>query len=271
MKKNKTLAIVCFILLSISTTIFSKTVSVSGMNDLLKIASQISKTQMGMETEMLDQGLSMIKQIENEKMMIEQGITNLKQLEGVISNTNIDNINLTVNKMLNLQSDANSFIYKQEKIVNEYWDLYKKSPEDFEGVTGFNPESLVALDAQVMKAKQMKDNAVYDSMVQSGFSAKLGQDRENIKMLLDASKTADGALQAQQATNNLIGQTNSTLLEIRTLLETGIKLAATVEANANNIANADQVINEKLVEQMNGYTKEEVEKTLEMTKKKFIL
>lgn len=269
MRKNRILEVMCFLLLSIS--IFSKTINVAGMKDLLKIATQISKTQMGMETEMLDQGMKMIRQIENEMAMIEQGATNLKKLKGTISNTNIDNLNSTINKIMNLQSDANSFIYKQEKIVDEYWDLYKKSPDDFENITGFNPESLVALDVQVMKAKQMKNNAVYDAMVQSGFSAKLGQDRDNIKMLLEASKTADGALQAQQATNNLIGQTNSTLLEIRTLLETGIKLAATVEANANNIANADERTNKELVKQMNDYTKEEVEKTLEMTKKKFVL
>lgn len=269
MKKNKIIVITCFILLS--ATIFSKTVTVTGMKDLLKIATKISKTQTGMETEMLDQGTKMIKQIENEMAMIEQGATNLKQLKGAISNTNIDNLNSTINKILNLQSDANSFIYKQEKIVDEYWDLYKKSPDDFENVTGFNPESLAALDAQVMKAKLNKTNLVYDAMVQSGFSAKLGQDRDNIKMLLDAAKTSDGALQAQQATSNLIGQTNSILLEIRTLLETGIKLAATVEANASNIENADEKANKELVEQMNKYTEKEVGKTLEMTKKKFVL
>ncbi|MGL5767472.1 MAG: hypothetical protein ACRCX8_17710, partial [Sarcina sp.] len=75
MRKIRSLVLL-FIILGLST--LGKSISIKGFGDLLNLVKTISKTQTGMNTELLDQGIKQAKQIENEINMIKNQVENLK-------------------------------------------------------------------------------------------------------------------------------------------------------------------------------------------------
>ena len=227
MRKIRSLVLL-FVILGLST--LGKSISISGFGDLLNLVKTISKTQTGMNTELLDQGIKQTKQIENEINMIKNQVENLKRLGKNISDGNINSLRYALNQAISLQDQSKGFIYNQQELVNRYWDIYKKDPENFEKNTEFTEENLKKVDRELKKAKEMTQYALYDSMINSGFTAQLKSDKANLETLLNASSTTTGALQAIQATNNLLGQTNTILLDLKSVMSTMVKMNASVES-----------------------------------------
>ena len=227
MRKIRSLVLL-FVILGLST--LGKSISISGFGDLLNLVKTISKTQTGMNTELLDQGIKQTKQIENEINMIKNQVENLKRLGKNISDGNINSLKYALNQVIELQDQSKGFIYNQQELVNRYWDIYKKDPESFEKNTEFTEENLKKVDMELKKAKEMTQYALYDSMINSGFTAQLKSDKANLETLLNASSTTTGALQAIQATNNLLGQTNTILLDLKSVMSTMVKMNASVES-----------------------------------------
>ena len=227
MRKIRSLVLL-FVILGLST--LGKSISISGFGDLLNLVKTISKTQTGMNTELLDQGIKQTKQIENEINMIKNQVENLKRLGKNISDGNINSLKYALNQVIELQDQSKGFIYNQQELVNRYWDIYKKDPESFEKNTEFTEENLKKVGRELKKAKEMTQYALYDSMINSGFTAQLKSDKANLETLLNASSTTTGALQAIQATNNLLGQTNTILLDLKSVMSTMVKMNASVES-----------------------------------------
>lgn len=218
----------------------SKTVSVSGMTQLLKTTTKIASTQTQMDLKMVEDGIKQAKSLENQYQQLKYEIQNLKNLGENISDGNIDQINRFLKQIENTKSSSMSIINNQDRLVNEYRNIYKANPEAFENITGYNKESLDSLKRQVTKAKDQTNYMLYDAVTQAGYSAKLNDDTHNLNSLLEASKSSKGALEVLQVTNNILGAQSTTLLEIRQLLETSVKLMAGVESSKSTVGNADE-------------------------------
>ena len=157
MRKIRSLLLL-FIVLGLST--LGKSISISGFGDLLNLVKTISKTQTGMNTEILDQGIKQAKQIENEINMIKNQVENLKKLGKNISDGNINSLRYALNQTISLQDQSKGFIYSQQELINRYWDIYKKDPENFEKNTEFTEENLKKMDKELKKAKEMTQYAL---------------------------------------------------------------------------------------------------------------
>lgn len=268
MRKIRSLVLL-FIILGLST--LGKSISISGFGDLLNLVKTISKTQTGMNTELLDQGIKQTKQIENEINMIKNQVENLKRLGKNISDGNINSLRYALNQAISLQDQSKGFIYNQQELVNRYWDIYKKDPENFEKNTEFTEENLKKVDRELKKAKEMTQYALYDSMVNSGFTAQLKSDKANLETLLNASSTTTGALQAIQATNNLLGQTNTILLDLKSVMSTMVKMNASVESVKMTEDNAKEVNLDTLEADLKKTMNEELQRYEELKKQKITI
>ena len=249
--------ILLFILTGFSIT--GKSISIKGFTELLNIVKTISKTQTGMNTELLDQGIKQATQIQNELDMIKNQVENLKRLGKNISDGNINSIRYALNQAISLQDQSKAFIYNQQELVNRYWDVYKKDPENFEKNTEFSESNLKKVDRELKKAKEMTQYALYDSMINSGFTAQLKSDKENLETLLSASSNTTGALQAIQATNNLLGQTNTILLDLKGVMSTMVKMNASVES----VKLTEESATENKLETLEADFKNTIERELE--------
>ncbi|MDX8337102.1 hypothetical protein [Candidatus Cetobacterium colombiensis] len=268
MRKIRSLVLL-FIILGLST--LGKSISISGFGDLLNLVKTISKTQTGMNTELLDQGIKQTKQIENEINMIKNQVENLKRLGKNISDGNINSLRYALNQAISLQDQSKGFIYNQQELVNRYWDIYKKDPENFEKNTEFTEENLKKVDRELKKAKEMTQYALYDSMINSGFTAQLKSDKANLETLLNASSTTTGALQAIQATNNLLGQTNTILLDLKSVMSTMVKMNASVESVKMTEDNAKEINLDTLEADLKKTMNEELQKYEELKKQKITI
>lgn len=195
----------------------------------------------------MEQIKNQVKSVQNEYESLRNQAKNLKQLDMSLSDRNIRILENSLNEIQNLGTYAKSFIYDNEEMVDKFWDVYKEDPEKFTEITGFDEQGLAGIKKDVAKAKKASRYAVYDAMTNAGMTATIGNDEENIKKLLKASQTADGALQAIQATNNLVGNSNSILLQIRTLLETNIKMSGSMAMAGDTTKSAEEKTKEKAV------------------------
>ncbi len=234
----KKLASILFI--TVFSFALSKTVSVSGMTQLLKTTTKIASTQTQMDLKMVEDGIRQAKSLENQYQSLQYEIQNLKNLGEGISDGNISKINSFLKQIENTKDSSMSIINNQKRLVDEYRKIYKENPEAFEEITGFNEESLRAMNRQVTRAKDQTNYMLYDAVTQAGYSAKLNNDTHNLNSLLEASKSSKGALEVLQITNNILGAQNTTLLEIRQLLETVVKLMASVESNKNTVNSSQE-------------------------------
>lgn len=261
----KKLIIGLFIL--IFTFTLSKTVSVNGMSQLLKTTTKIASTQTQMDLKMAEDAIKQVKQLENQYQQLKYEVQNLQNLGENISSGNINQINNFLNQIENTKSSSMSILNNQNRLINEYREIYKENPEAFENVTGYNQESLDEIKRQVTKAKDQTNYMLYDAVTQAGYSAKLNNDTHNLNSLLEASKSSKGALEVLQVTNNILGAQNTTLLEIRQLLETSLKLMASVESNKNTESGATEVTYKEALSDMNEKNENEMRKIENTTNK----
>lgn len=241
MKKIKFFLLLMILVSGIS---YAKTISIKGFSEMLSIVKKIAQTQTGMNLELLEQGVNQVKQLENEYKMLENEYKNLLRLGQEVKDGNIYALESLVQQLVNIKSNALSMIYDQNEIIGQYWEVFKKDPEAFEEVTGFNEESIKEINRQTRIAEKEARNAVYDAMTSAGFVADIENDEANVRRLVQAAGSSEGALQALQAIAHLIGNTNSILLKIGTQIESIGKMNAAVEAGTDTGKLAEQDIEE---------------------------
>lgn len=233
----------------------------SGIGKLVGIVTRIADQQLKMQTEQAKQGLQLaeqlqnqVEQIRNQMKSLENEALNLKQLGENISEGNIDSLEDTFNRIISLQNSAKSLFYKVENFEDEFEKIYSSDLELYGWLKDDVVNGMKKIDKQMEKVREQSRNAVYDAAKSANFSPKINADKRNIETILRSSKDAEGALQAIQAGNNLLGSINTTLLDLREILSSQIKLASTVQAEVNEVVSSDAQIKEQTE---NQYEKEQ--------------
>lgn len=233
----------------------------SGIGKLVGIVTRIADQQLKMQTEQAKQGLQLaeqlqnqVEQIRNQMKSLENEALNLKQLGENISEGNIDSLEDTFNRIISLQNSAKSLFYKVENFEDEFEKIYSSDLELYGWLKDDVVNGMKKIDKQMEKVREQSRNAVYDAAKSANFSLKINADKRNIETILRSSKDAEGALQAIQAGNNLLGSINTTLLDLREILSSQIKLASTVQAEVNEVVSSDAQIKEQTE---NQYEKEQ--------------
>lgn len=220
----KRMVLIVLLVLS-TTTVFSRSISIKGISEILKLVTKIYAQQQLMGAEQLQQGLSLMHQIENQVRQIENQYAILKQLSNEISQGNLTHLEDYYREVGYMLDSYNSIMLDTENLSKRYTELFKEKPEEFEKL-GFSEDYMEKMDKNIREARQESNTALYDIMVQKGFAAKVGADEQNLKMLLNASKTSTGVVEALQITNSILGQISANISQLGLLTETANKAQA---------------------------------------------
>jgi P-type conjugative transfer protein TrbJ len=71
---------------------------------------------------------------------------------------------------------------------------------------------------QVWTMMDQTSNAIYDAMQAQGLVAQIGDDHQNLQTLLNCSATAEGALSASQAGNQILGVICEQIFKMETIM-----------------------------------------------------
>lgn len=230
----KKILILLFLITSLS---FSR--GIKGLGKLVGIALEISKKQGLMQIEQVQQGFQMLQQIQNQVQQIENQYTLLKGLSKEISEGNFLNVDAFYNELGYMYDSYKSVMLDSSELAKKYTELYETNPEKLEQM-GFGEEYIKEMNRNMREARRQSDMALYDVMVSKGFSAKIGADKQNIKTLLNASKSATGVVEALQVTNALLGQISKNITQLGIMTEGSIKANAMATTTASKDIEASQ-------------------------------
>lgn len=223
----------------------------SGIGKLVSIVTKIGDRQLTMQIEQAKQGLQFAEQLENQVRQIQNQMEslrnealNLKQLGKGISEGNLNSLEETFDRIINLQKDAKSLFYKVEGFEQEFEKIYSTDLELHGFLKDDVTKGIKDINKKMELVREQSRNAVYDAAKSADYSAKINADRRNIETILKSSATAEGALQAIQAGNNLLGSINQSLIDMKDILSSQIKFASTVQAEVNEVTASDAVIKE---------------------------
>lgn len=224
MKKIKRFIVLTMLILT-TTSIFARSINIKGITEILKLTAKIYMQQQLMGTEQIQQGLSMINQINNQVKQIENQYAILKSLGQEISQGNLTNIESYYREMGYMLDSYKSTMLDVEDLSQKYKESFEENPAEYEKL-GFTKEYIEKMDKNIRQARKESNTALYDFMVSKGFAAKIGADEQNLKMLLNASKNSTGVVEALQITNSLLGQISSNITQLGILSETANKAQA---------------------------------------------
>lgn len=229
----------------------------SGLGKILKIVTKISEQQHLMQLEQAQQSLqfanqiaNQIEQIQNQMKSLQNEAMNLKALGKEISKGNLDAINQGLDKILYLKAETQSIFYKSEDLNRKFSELYQNDIQIEENFARTNNiyEGIKENNKRLAKIREQTQYVVYDAMKQADFTPKLNADKRNVEMLMERSSTTEGALQAIQAGNAILGQLASILIDIREVLSTSVISANAIQAEINQINSSEVAIQKKITE-----------------------
>lgn len=178
-----------------------------------------------MGTEQIQQGMSLITQIENQVRQIENQYTMLKRFSDELAQGNLTHLEDYYREFGYMLDSYDSIMLDTENLSKRYVELFKEKPKEFEKI-GVTQEYMEKMDKNIREARQESNTALYDVMVSKGFAAKIGADEQNLKMLLEASKSSTGVVETLQITNSLLGQISANISQLGLLSETANKAQA---------------------------------------------
>lgn len=264
MKKFRKFILILLIISVTGTTVFGRFGRRgSGLGKLVGLVSQIAANQVIMKTELGQQGMKMVTQINNQVRQIENQLAILKGLSQEIASGNLTNIDAFYREMNNMLDSYKSIMLDTSRISSDYLKIYDKNRETFEKA-GISEETIREVNQNMIEARNQSNLALYDVMTQKGFAAKIGADEQNLKMLLNASKSSTGVVEALQVTNSLLGQISSNISQLGLLVETASKAQA---MSTNTESQELQQSREQLIEYISRQKLNEDKKMQEMKSK----
>ena len=139
-------------------------------------------------------------------------------------------------------------VYKAEDINRKFSEIYKKDIQIEENFARTNNiyEGIKENNKRLAKIREQTQYVVYDAMKQADFTPKLNADKRNVEMLMERSSTTEGALQAIQAGNAILGQLASILIDIREVLSTSVISANAIQAEINQMNSSEAISKERI-------------------------
>lgn len=253
--KKKLFILPLIILISLNTTAGIFGGGSSGIGELVKIVTKISEQQHLMQLEQVQQSLHLVQQIENQATQIQNQLQslynqalNLKALGKDISEGNLYAINQGIDKVLYLKAETQSIFYKANDLNEKFEKLYQNDIQIEENFAKTNNvyEGIKENNKRLAKIREQTQHVVYDAMKQADFTPKLNADKRNIEMLMERSSTTEGALQAIQAGNAILGQLASILIDIREVLSTSLISASAIQAEINQNNSSEVIAREQI-------------------------
>ena len=229
-----------------------------GFGKIVGIVTKISNTQLKMYTEEVKQGINQVEmvknqveQLQNQFQQLQNDAKNLKQIGRDLSSGNLNSIKMGLDKILDLDAQLTSSLFKSEDFLRQFNTLYRDNDQLSEPYkqgleAGVNENRKVLANIRRETSK-----VIFDTMKNAGYNPTLN-DKRNIEMLISKANTTEGALQALQAGNNILGQMALTLVEIRNVLSKTAVMASAVSEETRTVTNMEE---QKKQNTLNDYHK----------------
>lgn len=239
---------------SFSLTVFDPT------NYRANLITQIESVKQTIEQ--VQHTKNQIEQLRNQLKQLENEAKNLKQIGKDLSSGNLNSIKNGLDKILDFDTQLSSKLFKTEDFLKEFNILYKTNEQisnpyktSLENGINENRRALASIRSETSKV-------IFDTMKTAGYNPTVN-DRRNLEMLISKANTTEGALQAIQAGNNILGQMALTLVEIRNILGKTAVMASAVNEETRTITNMEET---QKTETLNEY-KDENKKLKDEAKK----
>lgn len=187
-----------------------------------------------------------VEQLKNQFQQLENEARNLKQIGKDLSSGNLNTIKAGLDKILTLDAQTRSRFFKAEDFLNEFDGLYKTNDQ-------LSDSYKVSLESGIKENKKALNNVrretskvIFDSMQQASYNPTLN-DKRNIEMLVSKANTTEGALQAIQAGNNILGQMALSLVEIRNIMSKSVVVASAVSEETRMTVQTEEIKNENYI------------------------
>lgn len=223
----------------------------------------LSKIESAKQTiEQVQQTKNQVEQLKNQFQQLENEAKNLKQIGKDLSSGNLNTIKAGLDKILTLDAQTRSRFFKAEDFLNEFDGLYKTNDQ-------LSDSYKVNLESGIKENKKALNNVrretskvIFDSMKQASYNPTLN-DKRNIEMLISKANTTDGALQAIQAGNNILGQMALSLVEIRNIMSKSVVVASAVSEETRMTVQTEEIKNDNYKEEYKKLHDEEKRKVEE--------
>lgn len=136
------------------------------------------------------------QQLTNQYQQLQNELANLASMDPAAAAANIGGIQNALTSLMALQEQMSGFAMDYQTFQNQWDDTYK----DFSDYNGMSGNDYANHAAQMM---QLTKNQTYDAMRAQGLVSQIGANTNNLQGLLNASQSAQGALAAAQAGNQI--------------------------------------------------------------------
>lgn len=203
-----------------------------------------------------------IEQLRNQLKQLENEAKNLKQIGKDLSSGNLNSIKSGLDKILDFDTQLSSKLFKTEDFLNQFNILYKTNEQISDPYKNSLENGINENRRALADIRKETSKVIFDTMKTAGYNPTVN-DKRNLEMLISKANTTEGALQAIQAGNNILGQMALTLVEIRNILGKTAVMASAVSEETRTITNMEET---QKTETLNEY-KDENKKLKDEAKK----
>jgi type IV secretion system protein TrbJ len=206
-----------------------------GFGDIVFDPSVFMQTLMSYFTEIEDYA-NQAEQLSNQVQSLMNEAQNLANMDQNAASRTISNISGSLQKLKDLKSNVRGITMDYMKLESAWDSVYKKDFKDFSG------KSVKEYVDAAGKALQQTNNATYDAMKAQGLVAQIDDDAANLDSLLRASNSANGALAAAQAGNQIAGVTSQQLMRLQHIVASSYRAQSSFyaeQAQREAMAKAD--------------------------------
>lgn len=191
----------------------------------------------------LQQINNQIQSLQNETQMLVNQARNLARIDF----PQLGEVQRRLQEIDRLMSQAQGIGFRVDQLDERYRQLF---PDSFEG--------RFARDQRVARARGQLDNAMsafrQTMDVQNRIVANVRDDAQALAEIVAASQGAEGSLQAQQATNQLLALTAKQQLQIQALLAAQFRADSIEQARAGQIEREARVATRRFLGDGRAYT-----------------
>lgn len=230
-------------------------------------ANMVTKIETVKQTiEQIQQTKNQIEQLRNQFKQLENEAKNLKQIGKDLSSGNLNSIKNGLDRILDFDAELTSKLFKTEDFLREFNILYRTNDQLSDSYKTSLDKGIQENRSALNEVRKETSKVIFDSMRTAGYNPTLN-DKRNIEMLVSKANTTEGALQAIQAGNNILGQMALTLVEIRNVLGKTAVMASAVAEETRMTDNVKEKEQEQKIEDYNNQNKNLILETKKLSNK----
>lgn len=207
-----------------------------------------------------------IEQLRNQLKQLENEAKNLKQIGKDLSSGNLNSIKSGLDKILDFDAQLSSKLFKTEDFLNQFNVLYRTNEQISDPYKNSLENGINENRRALANIRKETSKVIFDTMKTAGYNPTVN-DKRNLEMLISKANTTEGALQAIQAGNNILGQMALTLVEIRNILGKTAVMASAVSEETRTITNMEETQKTETLKEYKDENKELRNKAEELKNK----